>query len=69
MDKREILIDYYKSHFGDLIPYDDLRYEEKLQRSAEAYADWEINGPSPEDLAIIEVHDKWLEENGPDIDF
>jgi hypothetical protein len=69
MDKREILIDYYKSQFGDLIPYDDPQYSEKLQRDAEAYANWEINGPSPDDLAIIEAHDKWLEENGPDIDF
>lgn len=63
---RELLIDYYKSHFYDLIPFDDPQYEEKLQRNAEAYADWEINGPSPEEQAMIEAHDKWLEENGPD---
>ena len=69
MDKREILIDYYKSHFYDLIPFDDPQYSEKLQRNAEAYADWEINGPSPEEQAMIEAHDKWLEENGEDIDF
>ena len=66
---RELLIDYYKSHFRDLIPYDDPQYEEKLQRNAEAYANWEINGPSPDDLAMIEAHDKWFKENGEDIDF
>lgn len=66
---RELLIDYYKSHFGDLIPYDDPRYSEKLQRNSEAYADWEINGPSSSEMAMIEAHDKWLKENEEDIDF
>lgn len=63
MADRKQLIDYYKSRFGDLIPFDDPQYSEKLQRNAEAYADCVIR----EELEYIEERDRWL--NGEDIDF
>ena len=59
----EILIDYAKSHFADLIPYDDPDYEEKLQKMAEDYANFEINGPDEDFIELCKLHDEML-ENG-----
>ena len=64
MADRKLLIDYYKSRYKDLIPYDDPQYEEKLQKDAEEYADCVIR----EELEYIEERDRWLKENEPDFD-
>jgi hypothetical protein len=64
MADRKLLIDYYKSRYKDLIPYDDPQYEEKLQRDAEEYADCVIR----EELEYIEERDRWLKENELDFD-
>ena len=54
MEKIEIV----KRHFEDLIPYDDPRYEEKLQNLAESYVN---NYHDVEFDAICELHDEMLE--------
>lgn len=59
--KRELLIEYAKTHFCDLIPYNDPDYEKKLLEMCESYADMEMNGMDPELLKICEMHDKMLE--------
>ena len=58
---REALIEYWKWHLEDLIPYDDHRYEEKLQEWAESCAESDIN-PDPDFVALCEYHDRWMEE-------
>ena len=60
-DKRkEILIDYAKSHFADLIPYDDPDYDKKLQKMAEDYANFEIMGDKDFE-ELCRLHDEMLE--------
>ena len=34
-ESKQQIIEYWKSHLRDLIPYDSPNYEEELQRSAE----------------------------------
>lgn len=63
----EILIDYAKSHFADLIPYDDPDYEGKLQKMAEDYANFEINGPDKDFIELCKLHDEMLENGTFDI--
>lgn len=58
---REALIEYWKWHLEDLIPYDDHRYEEKLQEWAESCAESDIN-PVHDFVALCEYHDRWMEE-------
>jgi hypothetical protein len=41
--KQEI-IEFWKSHLCDMIPYDSPNYEEKLQEAAEIMYEFEING-------------------------
>lgn len=60
-NERELLIEYAKTHFCDLIPYNDPDYEKKLLEMCESYADMEMNGMDPELLKICEMHDKMLE--------
>jgi hypothetical protein len=40
--KQEI-IEFWKSHLCDMIPYDSPNYEEKLQEAAEIMYEFEIN--------------------------
>ena len=69
-EQRLELIEYAKSHFCDLIPYDDPQYTEKLQQWAEDYADTELSGnnwstnPEFEKYMnqLCEEHDKLLDE-------
>lgn len=69
-EQRLVLIDYAKSHFCDLIPYNDPHYNERLQEWAEDYADVELSGnnwsinPEFEEYMnhLCEEHDKLLEE-------
>lgn len=35
MDEKQQIIEYWKSHLSDLIPYDSPNYEEELQKTAE----------------------------------
>ena len=35
MNEKQQIIEYWKSHLRDLIPYDSPNYEEELQRAAE----------------------------------
>lgn len=39
---KEELIEYWKNHLIDLIPYDTPNYEEVLQKEAEKFADIEL---------------------------
>lgn len=43
-ETKEQIIEYWKSHLCDLIPYDSPNYEEELQKAAEALYEAEING-------------------------
>jgi hypothetical protein len=44
MEEKQQIIEYWKSHLCDLIPYDSLNYEEELQNWAECLYESEING-------------------------
>lgn len=35
MDEKQEIIEYWKSHLRDLIPYNSPNYEEELQKTAE----------------------------------
>lgn len=35
MDEKQQIIEYWKSHLSDLIPYNSPNYEEKLQKTVE----------------------------------
>lgn len=43
-ETKEQIIEHWKSHLCDLIPYDSPNYEEELQQWAEALYEAEING-------------------------
>lgn len=43
-DLKQQLIEYWKPHLCDLIPYDYPNYEEELQKWAERLYEAEING-------------------------
>ena len=43
-ESKEQIIEYWKSHLCDLIPYDSPNYEEELQKAAEMMYEAEING-------------------------
>lgn len=43
MDEKQQIIEYWKSHLCDLIPYDSPNYEEELQKAAEMMYEAEIN--------------------------
>jgi Leu/Phe-tRNA-protein transferase len=44
MKEKQQIIEYWKSHLRDLIPYDSPNYEEELQKAAEELYEAEING-------------------------
>lgn len=44
MDEKQQIIEYWKSHLYDLIPYNSPNYEEELQKAAEMMYEAEING-------------------------
>ena len=44
MDEKQQIIEYWKSHLSDLIPYNSPNYEEELQKAAEIMYEAEING-------------------------
>lgn len=44
MDEKQQIIEYWKSHLSDLIPYKSPNYEEELQKVAEMMYEAEING-------------------------
>ena len=44
MDEKQQIIEYWKSHLSDLIPYNSPNYEEELQKAAEMMYEAEING-------------------------
>ena len=54
-NERELLIEYARVHFCDMIPYNDPDYEKKLLEMCESYADMEMN---PELLKKCEMYDK-----------
>ena len=62
---REYLVEWYRIHLADLIPYDDPNYEKKLNQWAEESAENDIH-PNPEFEAymknLCEEHDRMLEE-------
>lgn len=64
--KREMLVDYAKAVLSDLVPYDDPRYDERLQELAEGYADSELN-PNQEFKAYMDnlckEHDEILNDD------
>ena len=43
-DLKQQIIEHWKSHLCDLIPYDYPNYEEELQKAAESLYEAEING-------------------------
>lgn len=43
-ETKEQIIEHWKSHLCDLIPYDSPNYEEVLQKWAERLYEMEING-------------------------
>ena len=43
-ESKQQIIEYWKSHLRDLIPYDSPNYEEELQTWAERLYEAEING-------------------------
>lgn len=43
-ESKQQIIEYWKSHLCDLIPYDSPNYEEELQKAAEMMYEAEING-------------------------
>ena len=43
-ETKEQIIEHWKSHLRDLIPYDSPNYEEELQKATEALYENEING-------------------------
>jgi hypothetical protein len=43
-ETKEQIIEHWKSHLCDLIPYDSPNYEEELQQWAEQLYEAEING-------------------------
>lgn len=43
MDEKQQIIEHWKSHLCDLIPYDSPNYEEELQKWAELLYEAEIN--------------------------
>jgi hypothetical protein len=43
-ETKEQIIEHWKSHLCDLIPYDSPNYEEELQKAAEMMYEAEING-------------------------
>ena len=43
-ETKEQIIEHWKSHLRDLIPYDSPNYEEELQQWAEQLYEAEING-------------------------
>lgn len=55
-DKRKELIEYAKWHLGDLVPYNEEDYDERLQELAESYAD-SILHPSKVDAAPSIIND------------
>lgn len=63
---REMLVNYAKAVLSDLVPYDDPRYDERLQELAEGYADSELN-PNPEFKAYMDdlckEHDEILNDD------
>ena len=44
MNEKQQIIEYWKSHLSDLIPYNSPNYEEELQKAAEMMYEAEING-------------------------
>ena len=44
MEEKQQIIEHWKSHLRDLIPYDSPDYEEVLQKWAENLYEAEING-------------------------
>lgn len=64
--KRDMLVDYAKAVISDLVPYDDPRYDERLQELAEGYADSELK-PNPEFKAYMDdlckAHDEMLNDD------
>ena len=43
-ESKQQIIEHWKSHLRDWIPYDSPNYEEELQRAAESLYEAEING-------------------------
>lgn len=43
-ESKQQIIEHWKSHLRDLIPYDSPNYEEELQKAAEMMYEAEING-------------------------
>jgi hypothetical protein len=43
-ESKQEIIEHWKSHLCDLIPYDSPNYEEELQKAAEMMYEAEING-------------------------
>lgn len=43
-ESKQQMIEYWKSHLCDLIPYDSPNYENELQEAAEMLYENEING-------------------------
>jgi hypothetical protein len=43
-EMKQEIIEHWKSHLCDLIPYDSPNYEEELQKAAEMMYEAEING-------------------------
>lgn len=64
--KREMLVNYAKTVLSDLVPYDDPRYDERLQELAEGYAVSELN-PNQEFKAYMDdlckEHDEILNDD------
>lgn len=63
---REMLVNYAKAVLSDLVPYDDPRYDERLQELAEGYADSELS-PNQEFKAYMDdlckEHDEILNDD------
>ena len=43
-ESKQQIIEYWKSHLCDIIPYDSPNYEDELQKTAEIMYEAEING-------------------------
>ena len=43
-ESKQQIIEHWKSHLCDLIPYDSPNYKEELQKAAEMMYETEING-------------------------
>lgn len=43
-ESKQEIIEHWKSHLCDMIPYDSPNYEEELQKAAEMMYEAEING-------------------------